>query len=212
MKMTSLLGFGNDVAKGTATLVDHRMKEHERRKKKPVTVLFVFNQTNAVTEPARGDFPHSWGAYLNRICCWLKWIGPISQLLITRSRGQMDESSERTLSLILSPLMCCGILGRRRGKKEDGRDRWPFWPSNAHTHTLSSMRHLGLLAMGGGGGGGTDFMVHRRMWSKTTERCRGGCCFSFTPHPAVGAAGCSCQRSACQTKLTKRGFDPRSLL
>lgn len=85
----------------------------------------------------RRDFPWSWGAYLNWICCWLKCIGPISQLLITRSWAQMDESSERTLSLILSPLMCYGILGCRRGKKGDCRHRWPFRPSSVYTQNFA---------------------------------------------------------------------------
>lgn len=163
-----------------------------------------------------GDFPCSWGAYLNWICCWWKWIGPISQLLITRSWGQMDESSERTLSLILSPLMCCGILMSKR--EERGRRR-PMtlqalirihrcMLAHIHTHTLEALskRQRWLSAVGQ-----TDFTVDRRMRSKTTERCGGECFLRFTCQPAVGAAGSTCQRSACQTQLSKRAFDPSSL-
>lgn len=175
---------------GTAELVENKRTSQGT----------FFHRRNTAAEP-RGDFPCSRGAYLNWICCWLKWIGPISQLLITRSWGQMDESSERTLSLILSPLMCCGILGCQRGEKVDGRDRWPFRPSHVCTD-ISTLSHAGgssqrprrLCAVGQ-----TDFTVDQRMKSKTTQRCGPECFLSFTCRPAVGAAGSLSQRSACQT-------------
>lgn len=175
------------------------MKEQERKKKCHCAIFLP-----PITEAQEG-FSCSWRAYLNWIFCWLKWIGPILQLLITRSWGQMGESSERTLSLILRPLMCCGILGCRKEKKEDGRDGWPFGPSDAHTVIRTpTVTHMYIHTFRDP----ENFMVERRMRSKTTERCRAECFLSFTSHPAVGVAGCWCQRSACQTWLPKHSSDP----
>ena len=67
---------------------------------------------------------------------------------------------------------------------------------HTHTHTQRFIREEFVTLSWGGQ---TDFTVDRRMRSKTTVRCRGECLFSFTSHPANAAAGCPCQRSACQT-------------
>ena len=105
---------------------------NERVKEKNVTVLFLFQQrTGGLPGESLKGFG---GAYLNWICCWLKWISPISQLLITRSHRQMGQTSERTLSLILGLLMCCGILGCPTREERGWERRMTLVAPHADTH------------------------------------------------------------------------------
>lgn len=153
---------------------------------KETTALWLFFLPSSTKGTQRwsfwGDFPSSWGAYLNWICCWLKWIGPTSQLLITRSWGQMDESSERTLSLIPRPLMCCGILMSKREERGWWRPMTLlaliYMDICLYAYTLTCLKQRWLLAVGQ-----TDFTVDSRMRSKTTKRCSGGCFLGFTCQP-----------------------------
>lgn len=177
--MALLLGLGMMKQRNSQACWSPNERTRQTEKNQNVPVLFSFfflPPKEHGNRASGGDFPCSWGAYLNWICCWLKWIGPISQLLITRSWGQMDESSERTLSLILSPLMCCGILGCRRGKKEDGRGRWPFGPSYiytdicTHSHTRRFIQEapvtLGCGSNWFHGGRENEIKNNRKVWRR----------------------------------------------
>lgn len=186
------------------------MKEQERLEKN-VTALFFFHQRNTVTEP-RGGFSSQ-----------LRGLFELDLLLIEMNRPNITTPYNSILGTdgrviwedTFSNPQSSHVL-RHSGMSEREERGWKS-PMTLralrrirrymHSHKDSSERHLQLLAVGQ-----TDFTVDRRMRSKTTERCRGECFLSFTSHPAVRAAGCSGQRSACQTEISKRGFDPSSPL
>lgn len=101
-----IISFRNDEAKGQG-------QERETKKKKKKAML-CFPPQN---EQSRG----SGGIFL--VVRGLIWVGSAADwnessdiaALYNSIPGQMDKSFERTLSLILGPLMWCRILGCHRG-------------------------------------------------------------------------------------------------
>lgn len=113
------ISFRNDEANGQACWSPKKKwRETEQEKKR-----------NSVFPPKKEQIPASGGIFL--VVRGLIWVGSAADWNESSNiaapynsiPGQMDKSFERTLSLILGPLMWCRILGCQRGFHTQIRSR-----------------------------------------------------------------------------------------